>query len=325
MKATFRQVFVYNLDVFSTKKNAVVPTMADLASIIDRRRLAGRAHLSIAGGDADLTIGDLVIDPSDQTMTILFRHSDKHAADSVYSNIAADSFTSHAKANGEGGETGCHIFASLAPERGSVDRYTCVVEKVPNIDITLIRRFLSGIIHDEYNEDSSSFSYPSPTGQRTRAGTLAQERCLPRFDIEGQPSQHLARDVQQGRLTGITLTRAVTKTSIGGVAFLKKKEATLKIEVDQGSLSSNIWADVKKALAAEAATYPQATVGIRLPGRSKTVSVKVDSATGSPLTDLYVKSHDVWNINPPMAQSAKKVVKSLSDRVLPLLLGERTI
>lgn len=325
MKANFRQLYVFNLDVGSKKKNAVLPSMADLLAVIEQRRAAGQAQLAIENGDVQLALGPIVIDSTQQTASVLIRHSDKYAAESVYSDIATDTFTPHPKADTEGGETGVHVFISLAPERATPNRYTCLIEKVPSLDAAKVRRFLNRILHDEYTANANFFSYPHPGGQMTRAGTVATERCLPRFDVEGRPSQRLADDVQQGRLTGIVLKRTITQTQVGGVPFLKKREATLKLEVDQGHLTANIWADVKRALAAEAADYPTAQVGIRLPGRAKTVSVKVDSVNGAPLTELYVQSFDIWNISPPMAHSARAVVPQFASRALPLLLRERSI
>ncbi|QQV76547.1 hypothetical protein H5J25_13960 [Sphingomonas aliaeris] len=229
---------------------------------------------------------------------MLVRHSDKHSAESVYSDILSDTFTAHAKGAAEGGETGVHIFLSLAPEAAIPNRYTCIIEKAAGISVTTIRRFLNRLIHDEYDEDPTSFSYPHPGGQRTRAGKVAMERCLPRLEIDGRPSQRLADDVQNGRLTGIVLKRAVPHTPVGGVPFITQKEATLRLEIDQGHLTANIWGDVRRALAAEAGTYPSAQIGIKLPARKKTVSLEVDTATGSPLNEMYFQSFDVVNINP---------------------------
>jgi len=325
MKANFRQVYVFNLDVSAQNRDAVLPSMETLIAVLERRRVANKATLSIENGDVHLTLAPIVCDLAQHSAHILLRHSDKYAADSVYSDIVGDTFTPHPKGNREGGETGVHLFLSTAQERGQPGRYTCIVEKVPGLPVAIVRRFLNRIIHDEYTDNPASFSYPHPGGQRTRAGGPAMVNCLPRFDFEGRPSQQLARDVQQGRLTGIVLKKAVAHTPVGGVPYLTKREATLALDIDQGNLGANIWGDVRRALAAEAATYPTAQVSIRLPGATRSVSVKVDSVNGAPLTELYVQSFDIPNINPPMAQSARSVAPQLAVRVEPLLIRERNI
>ncbi len=325
MKANFRQIFVYNLDIESGKRGAVLPSMEDLIAILNRRRLDGLAHLSISNGEIDLALGDITIDDRNHQATVLIRHSDKNAAESAYSNILGNTFTAHRKNQQEGGETGVHLFISLAVERTMPNRHTCIIEKVPNIDVALIRRFLNRLIHDEYDTVPDSFTYPNPAGQRTRVGDIALDRCLPRLEFEGRPSQTLADDVEQGRLTGITLSRAVAQTPVGGVAFLRKREASLILDIDQNSLTGNIWGDVRRALRSESQEYDTAQIKLTLPGRAKSVSVKVSTATAAPLAELYIKSFDIWNIMPPMAQSSETVVPQFEARVAGVVRSERDI
>lgn len=325
MKANFRQVFVYYVEVVAQAANATLPSMSDLVTVWDRRRQAGQAHAQVSNGDIDLTLGDVVIDPGQQSASLLIRHSDKQAAESVYSDIRNNAFTAHPKGQNEGGETGVHVFLSTAQEQGQANRYVCVIEKVPYLDVALIRRFLNRVLHDEYDNNPAFHTFPNPAGQRTRQGQIRIDRCLPRLEFQGMPSQNLAQDVQNGRLQGITLIRTENRVPVGGVPFLTTKEATLKLEVDQGGLTANVWRDVRRAILTEAPNFPVAQVGFRLPGRNKTVSIKVDSQTGAPLTELYIKSFDVTNIFPPMAHSSQSVVPAFSQRVIPVLLQERTI
>ncbi len=325
MKSNFRQAYVYNLDMETKRKPAVLPNMNEILDVLDKRLATGSVSITLANGDAHIELGDITRDPATQTATLLVRYSDKYSADAVYSNITSKTRRTHAKNTGEGGETSAHLVISTAPERATPGRYTCMLERSQTINASLVRRLINRLIHDEYDTNPNFFTYPSPTGQRDAAGNLTRERTLPRIELDGQPSANLAHDVQQGRLTGITLLRAETHTTVGGIPYLTKQEATVKIAVDQGNLGSNIWGDVKRAIKAEAGDYPVAQIGVQLPGRKKVVSVKVDAASGNPLTEMYVKSHDIWNISPPMAASANAVVKAFVDRVRPLLISERVI
>lgn len=325
MKSNFRQVYVYNLDVVTRRKPMVLPTMDEILDVLESRRAANQAMISLTNGDAHIALGDIVRDPATQTATLLVRHSDRYSADSVNSDIAGGVFRAHPKNAGEGGETGVHVIMSTAPEAAVPGRYTCMLEKSQSINAGLVRRLINRILHDEYDASTTFFSYDSPAGQRDSNGDVVRLRTLPRIELDGQPSQTLADDLQRGRLTGITLTRAVTHTPVGGVPYLTAQEASLKIAVDQHNLGGNILGDVRKAVAAEAKNYPTALIGVRLPGRKKTVSVKINSATGQPLTEMYVKSHDIWNINPPMASSTQTIIASFVDRVRPLLIRERSI
>lgn len=325
MKSNFRQAYVYNLDMETKKKPAVLPTMNEVLDVLVKRLRIGAVSIPLSNGDAHVELGDITRDPVTQTAALLIRYSDKYSADAVYSNIASKTRRTHAKNRGEGGETSAHLVVSTAPESAVPGRYTCMLERSETINAGLVRRLINRLLHDEYDTNPNFFTYPSPGGQRDQAGNVTRERTLPRIELDGQPSATLASDIQQGRLTGITLIKAVRHTTVGGVPYLTKREASVKIGVDQGNLGSNIWGDVRKALKAEAANYPVAQIGVQLPGRKKVVSVKIDSSTGSPLTEMYVKSHDIWNISPPMAASASVVVAAFVDRLRPLVISERAI
>ncbi len=325
MKSNFRQAYVYNLDMETKRKPAVLPTMNEILDVLDKRLAIGAVSIPLSNGDAHIELGDVTRDPATQTAALLIRYSDKYSADAVYSDIASKTRRTHAKNTGEGGETSAHLLVSTAPERAVPGRYTCMLERSQTINASLVRRLINRLIHDEYDTNVTFFTYPSPAGQRDQAGNLTRDRTLPRIELDGQPSATLANDIQQGRLTGITLLKAVTHTPVGGVPYLTKQEASVKVGVDQGNLGSNIWGDVKRAIKAEAVNYPVAQIGVQLPGRKKVVSVKIDAATGNPLTEMYVKSHDIWNINPPMATSSNTVVTAFVDRVRPILISERVI
>lgn len=325
MQATSRRVFVHYLDVDATRKDAVLPSLADCVAIWDRRRQAGQGVVDIGAGDVVVTLGDVVFNAGDNTATLLFRHSDKGAAESVYSDIRANRFRPNTKNANEGGETGAHLFLSLTNERGYPRRYTCIIEKVPYLDATLMRRVLNRMLHDEHGDDPSSFEYDNIHGQMTRGGLVRKERCLPRIEFEGQPSANLAQDVENGYLNGVQLIRTEPHTPVGGVPFLTRQEATLKLSVDQGNLPANLWGEVRRALRAESANFPAASVSVTPPGGTRSVSVKVDSATGAPLDGLYTRSHDVIGIAPPMRHSSETVVPQLDRMVHPILLSERRV
>lgn len=325
MKADARQVFVYYCDVESKKAGAVLPTMTDLVAVWDAYRRAGQASLAISNGEMNIVLGDVVIDPAMQAVTLLFRMSDKTAADVVYSDMRAGTFTTHAKRAGEGGETGVHVWISSAPERGTITRYTCVIEKSTELDRNKIRRLLNTILHREYSVNANSFEYPNPAGQRDRDGNIRTERALPRIEFLGQPSASLVNDLQNGKLTGLTLIEATPRRQIGGKPYLHMAERKVSVDIDHGNLPANIFAGIQQALRFESATYPAANITLRLPGRQKTVSVKVDSATASPLSDLYIKSFDVTGITPLLSHSAIAVVAHFNARGLPILDSERSI
>lgn len=325
MKGNFRQFLAYNCDVETGKKGARIPTMTELVAIWNKHLAANVATMKVSNNEATLTIGDIEVDNVNQVATFLIRHSDTNFANVVYSDIDAGTFTAHLKAGAEGGETGIHVVISTAQEAGLPNRYTCLIEKAIGLDRNMVRRILNRVLRNEHDTSPDSFAYDSPIGQRDRAGNIRRETCLPRLELEGRPSATLAQDINHGRLQAVTLKRAVPKVAVGGVPFLLKEEGTLKISIDHGSIPADVYGGIKKALKAEAKDYPIATVGFKLPNVRKTVSVKLDSNTGNPLDDLYVKTYDFAGISPPLNYSSEKIVKRLIDLVTPVIKSERCI
>lgn len=324
MKSNFRQVYVYVCDIETTKQAARLPSMNSIVDVLERHWRAGTAKMKISNDTALLAIGDVVRDAANDCATILVRHSDLNAAETVYSDLDADTFTSHAKGATEGGETGVHVLISTSSEAGMPDRYAWVVEKAPNLQKTLIRRLFNRILRNEHTINASTFAYPSPVGQRDRNGNVVNETCLPRLELSGLPSATFATDVNNGKLSGVTLVKAIAHTPVGGVAFLQKDEASLKLVVDHNNVPNNAFDGIRRALRHEAINYPQAKITFGLPGRKRSVTVKVESATGNPLDDLYVRSFDLNKIFPPLAYSSRSVVPHLEAPMKAILLRERT-
>jgi hypothetical protein len=324
VKANFRQFFAYDCEVVSSKNGASLPDMETLAGIWTRHLTAGLAKIQISNNEATLAIGDIRHDAATQTLTILIRHSDKAAAESVYSDLDAGTFTPHPKAATEGGETGIHLIISLKQERDAPNRYACVLEKAAGLDLWMVRRLLNRVIHNEYDSDPNFFKYDSPIGQRDRLGNLKRDRCLPRLEFDGRPSATLARDIDEGKLSSVKLIRSLQRTAVGGSSFLHKEEATIRVSIDHGSVPRNAFAEIKRALHREASDFPQAQIGFTLPNSRKTVSVKLDSANGHPLSDMYIKSFDVTNIFPPLAYSSQNIVNRLASEGVRILLAERS-
>jgi hypothetical protein len=52
MKATSRRLFVFNLDVVTARKDAVLPTMRDLVTLWERPSRAAQCHVDIGAGES---------------------------------------------------------------------------------------------------------------------------------------------------------------------------------------------------------------------------------------------------------------------------------
>lgn len=324
MKNNFRQFLVYDLEVGARKAGAVVPPMRDVITIWQRLSGAGQTH-EVLGGDGTMLVGGVEIDDVNDVVVLLVRLSDKSSPNSVYSDPSARTFREHRKTGNQGSDFGCHVIISLTAERNLPNVYTCAVERVPGLSSDLVRRLLSKFLNIEYNQDPDAFTYPDPAGGLNRAGQARTARCCPHIELRGRPSTAFIDDLNRGRLTGITLIKSEPVMPIGGAAYLVKKSSELKLDIDHNSLPANLWNGLRGAFRQNAAAYPAARVTYKLPGGSRQVSVEIDAANGTLLSDAYVLAFDVGNIYPFLAQSAEAIVPHLRDRAIPLLLSHRSI
>lgn len=319
-----RQFYIYDLEIAARKAGAVVPTMNDLLPIFQRMKDAGRTH-PISAGTATLLVGDIGIDAGQQLVTLLVRLSDKSAPNSVYSDPVAGQFNVHLKGANEGSDFGCHVIISTVPEQDLPNIYTCAIERVSGLSSVLIRRLLSKLLNYEFHDDPVSFSYPHPAGGLNQQGQPRTDRCCPHIELRGRPSDTLIADINNGQISGISLVKAEPVAPIAGAAYLNKRESELRLQIDQNNLPANMWQSLLQAFQANSGDYGVAKVSYKVPGQNRTVTVQIDTNTGNPLEEMYVKSFGLTNIFPFLDQSAMHIVAHLRDLAIPQFLNNRTI
>lgn len=324
MQNNRRQFYIFDLELAARKAGAMVPTMIDVVPVLQRMHATARTY-QIRKKTATMLIGDIDVDAAQQFVTLLVRMSDTSAPNSVYSDPTAGQFTEHVKTGNIGSDYGCHVLISTAPEKGMPNIYTCAIERIPGLPFNLTQRLLSKLLNYEFHDDALSFTYPHPAGGKDKHGQPRTERCCPHVELRVRPSDSFINDINNGRLSGVTLVKAEPVSHIAGATYLKKSTSELKLDVDHNNLPANLWASLKSALSQNASSYGTAKLTYKIPGSSRLVTVQVDAKSGSPVTELYGRNFELTNIVPFLAQSAKKVVAHLRDAAAPHFISNRTI
>lgn len=214
---------------------------------------------------------------------------------------------------------------SLLPERAQPNVYTCAIERVPGLAPELVRRLFSKLLSFEFHGNPAAFQYPHPAGGQDQQGNPRMERYAPHIELRARPSETFINDINNGRLSGVTLIKAEAVAPIAGAAYLRKETTELKLSIDYGNLPRQLWNSISQVLRRNAGSYRQARVAYKMPGSTRVVSVEFDSAPASPLSELYALSFDINNIVPFLAQSARTIVPHLRDRASPVFLQHRTV
>jgi hypothetical protein len=229
------------------------------------------------------------------------------------------------KVGNQGADFGCHVLLSTEPEAGLPNTYTCAIERISGLPPGLAQRLLSKLLHYEYEDNEKFFTYPRPGGGVGKDGQPRTERCCPHVDLRGRPSDTLIADINAGHITGVSLVKIEPVHPLGGSAFLTRKSSELKLSIDHGNLPANVWNGLRTALIAQATEYPVAKLSYKLPNAKRTVTVEIDSQTGAPLEDLYVKMFEISNIFPFLAQSTQNIVNHLRDIATPIMISHRNV
>lgn len=324
MQNSRRQFYIYDLEIAARKEGATIPTMDDIVPVFQRMKNTARTY-PISADTGTMLIGDIQVDANQQFVTLLVRLSDKTAPNAVYSDPVARQFNVLVKQGNQGSDFGCHVLVSTAQEQGFPNIYTCAIEHIPGLSSRLVQRLLSKLLKYEFKDDATSFSYLHPAGGLTRQGQPRMDRCCPHIELRGRPSDTLVNDINNGKITGISLVRAEAVTPIAGSAYLRKRETELRLQIDQNNLPANIWQSLVQSFQANSRTYGVAKVSYKVPGNKKIVTVKIDTNNGNPLEELYVKFFELSKIFPFLDQSALRVVDHLRDLAVPQFLTHRTI
>ncbi|WP_148266087.1 hypothetical protein [Pseudovibrio sp. FO-BEG1] len=323
MRRDYREFYLYDLHVSTTKRNAQLPNMMQIASVFQELKDAGWS-MDAQNGDKSLLIGDVSVDADRSILTLLVRVSDKTAPDSVYSNHAEQDFTLLEKNEGQGNDYGAHVLISLEPNADVSNVYLSAIEKVIGVPATYVQRLLSKALHHQYSDQSKQFfAYENQLGQRDQQGELKIEKCCPRIELRGCPSDTFEEDIARGRIHDITLIQERPVTPMGGLAYMHEKSLELKIGIDYGSIGENIAASIGQGLRSKSSEYSRAKIRLKLPDTDKTTTVDVTTNDFSPISSLYIKFFSVSDIFPLLAHSSANIVEHLKEAAIGQFIAMR--
>lgn len=323
MRSDQRDFFVYDLEVAVRKDGAVIPSINTVIDVWRRMSDQNKFHF-VDNDSKTILIGNIELDDRGFA-NILIRVSDRNSPNSVYSDPQSQTFDEHLKVGNQGSDFACHVILSMIMEIGRPNIYTCCIERVSGIPVGYIQRTLSKFLNMEFHDSLTSFSYPSPGGGLMRDGSPRIERCCPHIELRGRPSDSLINDINNGRLSGVSLVKEETKSPIDGAAYLVKETTELKLNIDKGSLPDRLWESLSEVFRRNSRNYSKAKIAVKLLGANRTVTVLIDLQTGAPLDDLYVRSFSVDSINPLLAQSTKVLVPHLLRLAIPHFLQQRAV
>lgn len=324
MQSDHRSFYLYDLQLDARKQGASIPSLNDVLYIWSNAH-QNRTLYPLFDGDKNMVIGDFRHDAAENFIVLLIRISDKRAPNSVYSDVAANTFQEHLKHGNLGADFACHVIISTAPEINKANVYTCVIEKVSGLPASFIQRMLSKYLNMEFKSNPNFYTYPAPGARFKRDGTPRLEKCLPHVEMRGRPSDTLINDINNGKITGVTLIRSENVTPVAGAAYLEKQSTELKLSINDDLAPAQMWNALRNFMSGQSRNYPTAKVAYKLPNSNKSVTVEFNTQNGHPLEELYVESFDISRIFPPLSHSTRAILPRLIDPALVQFLQKRNI
>ncbi|MCJ2094921.1 hypothetical protein MKK67_20805 [Methylobacterium sp. J-072] len=261
-------------------------------------------------------INDARLNNTQDKITLQISVIDKLMPDAAYADMQTRVTTVMKKTAQQGGNLSAHLVINIDPYKANT--HLCLLEGVRRLNATSIYRLLNRLIRDAHQTDNMRFSYPDPGGAKTRDGAPKRHSYLPLVRLNGHPSPTLIRDLENGDIRNIKLTKTKEATAFSDSEFLTEEsyELTLGIkpEVDRKGLFAKILGAVTK----HKDDYKTGRIAFTDQNRNNH-NLEFDVETGEPASEDFIKYTTLRKINPPLADASPTIVGHMEAEMLALL------
>ncbi len=218
---TERRVFLWRVRPHCEPEEATKPvTLEEIISILEVEHASGRARAYLSAGsrfledddpDRDETnqlyVADIRRAPDGATVTLLVNRGDPNAVATAYLNTEENTVRVDPPQEGEVPGYSAHLIFLLAPERGRHrEKHRACFEKMPRVSSSLVLSLVNRIIARAVAGDRR---YVYMVDVRTKNLITSRPKPYrPTLDVKRVPSERLINDLQQGVLSGLTLTKS---------------------------------------------------------------------------------------------------------------------
>lgn len=314
-----RNILYYDLVVTRRAQHAPFPALKTLANLWVKAHSAGDVPAKkFQNGEITAILKDVYSDRASDILTLLIELSDREAPDATYVNHSSRTSTHHPKATDEGSGNSAHVFISMKPNAVKPDTYMTLIEAIPAVSAQRIQAILNGIVKHYCEADPTLFTYQRPGGSKKEIP------YQPHIALGGYPSDQFLKDIESGKIHGMTLVSPKVKAPLGQSPYLKLEQLTMKVKVSKDLPKGQRWQTLIGEAKLNKSDFPQVRISLQPEKNGKSVSVDVDADTGKIMGDGYIKVIRIDNINPPMSRSSPdKVASQLHDRVAAIIIKER--
>lgn len=269
---------------------------------------------TIKRGDQKLEFELSEIKITDTDISLLVRHIDKEAADNAVRDKVTNKLKVLSPKKNEEYERACHIYIKLQDD--AEGEYLCLVEHIPNISTSVIKRLLNSILAQTAELNKKEFTTPALSGEKDKDGNPVIYPFRMLLNIDGHMDDRFAQMLKDGIFSDATFI-SESAVSIPGIDMGEEKlvkKHQIKVNL------SEIEGDIRKTLLTFGQKMNFSKLRVRVGSASDGVNVDLDMSDGEPLNDLrYVKKEVLTDFTGKLSTSYESISDEMVDKMKVLL------
>ena len=324
-----RRVYLWNvLPKPNPSAAPVVVTLEEFIGILEAEFTGGRARVFLSEGarvledddkDRDeknqLYITDIRRSPEHEAITLLINRGDPNATATAYINSETKAVRVVPPGPKESPAWSAHLVISTAQKGG---RHRACFEKMPRVSTDLVLAALDEIVTRAIlNNPHYTYDVMTTVKGKTK---VVRKRYRPELSIGKVASERLIEDLENGELSGVTLTRRTESYNGVGVAGLVKRQEE-KIVIHTKPASADVIAAFLKPLNiwAKANNFEAVTFHIdKLPGNvTSNPTLTLDDRDA--LETLYARAQRISDFGEILEQCYGQICSAIEEKMLALL------
>jgi hypothetical protein len=246
---------------------------------------------------------------------LLLYDTDAEAPGASFADLDTDEQRDENKKEREGRPQSAHLVVKLTGENEPASRYLAILEESTRLTRRHVQWYLNAILKDAVKYSQQEFCVPHIDGSKLRDGTPKMQNFYPKFDLQGHISHSFRKDLETGKLRGITLESTkgdrLAFAESGSVQF---RRSDIKLR-PVGPWYKEPFAKIKDALnLGRAHRYETARIVFQTLDGTSHVAM-LDTETENLVTDGYIKRIRLDGFDHPISEANTTIDTQLRDKM----------
>lgn len=320
MRSDERRIYFFDLTLKKLGKSSHAPTLTEVLDVWKECFDGENAFHARQSGDVLYFISDMRLDEVEQTATLLISVIDKAMADAAYGHLDTRETRIIRKEEREGGHLSAHLVISLNPLKANT--HLCLLEGMRRLNASSVQFLLNSLLRKDHKAEPDRFTYPDPSGAKTKAGAIRRIPYLPLIDLGGHPSEMLIDEIERGVIRHLSFIQTKEQQPFSDDPYLDEAEFQLKVTVKQNIPQQKRWERIAKAITSRKTEFSHGRISF-VDSNHSVRNVEFDTENATIDNTQYVKFRTINKISPPLAEGAARIVDHFEGRMVALLKDDQ--